>query len=315
MHRIDVPSATADHKFTEGSPTGGVPATTVSGDWLNDVQENIMAVVEAGGVTPIKGRASDLLVAIRGLGLATFGLSLNARMNVPTASASATWTADLIVLGSAGGGKTYNVSNFGPLAINLGAVGLGGMDIGAAPVSGYVAIYAIYNPTTGTMGLLAVDTTTVVAPEFYGGANAPAGFTASALVAVIQTTAARLIYACTIIGRKVFFAFQSAVSSVGTVPAITAVNLAPIVPKNAKAVSGFAAVGSTAATNAAIGIFATLQGVAGKQIAGSPPTGSAIYSGAFSDMPLPTPQQMFWQVTIATGTLNSAQVNISGFEF
>lgn len=64
MHRIDVPSATPDGLFTEGSPTGGIPATTVSGDWLNDLQENIMDVLTAGGVTATKGRAADLAEAI-----------------------------------------------------------------------------------------------------------------------------------------------------------------------------------------------------------------------------------------------------------
>lgn len=65
MHRIDVPSATPDHLFTEGSPTGGVPATVVSDDWLNDVQENICNVIEQAGLPLTKGRKQDLTDAIR----------------------------------------------------------------------------------------------------------------------------------------------------------------------------------------------------------------------------------------------------------
>lgn len=65
MHRIDVPSATVDNKFTEGSPSGGVAATVLSADWLNDLQENLAAVVEAAGVALTKGRALDLLDAIK----------------------------------------------------------------------------------------------------------------------------------------------------------------------------------------------------------------------------------------------------------
>lgn len=64
MHRIDVPSATADNKFTDGSPSGGIPATTVPAAWLNDLQENIMAVLDEGGVVPDRGRATDLANAI-----------------------------------------------------------------------------------------------------------------------------------------------------------------------------------------------------------------------------------------------------------
>jgi microcystin-dependent protein len=49
MHRIDGPGATIDKLFTEGDPTNGVPATTVTGAWLNAVQEEIVnAVLEAG---------------------------------------------------------------------------------------------------------------------------------------------------------------------------------------------------------------------------------------------------------------------------
>lgn len=67
MHRIDVPSATPDNEFTEGSPTGGVPATTVSADWLNDIQEEIMSVLTNQGIAPIKGVQDQLLQAIIGI--------------------------------------------------------------------------------------------------------------------------------------------------------------------------------------------------------------------------------------------------------
>ena len=75
MHRIDGPGATVDNKFTEGDPVGGVQATVVTDDWLNDIQENIMAVLSAAGVTPTKGRSNDLLDSIRGrlIGVRTFG--------------------------------------------------------------------------------------------------------------------------------------------------------------------------------------------------------------------------------------------------
>jgi len=65
MHRIDGPGATVDNKFTDGDPVGGVQATMVTDDWLNDVQENIMAVLVTAGVAPTKGRAADLLDSIK----------------------------------------------------------------------------------------------------------------------------------------------------------------------------------------------------------------------------------------------------------
>lgn len=67
MHRIDVPSATADNKFTDGSPSGGIPATSVPAVWLNDLQENIMAVLAAAGIAGTKGDSQDLLDAINAI--------------------------------------------------------------------------------------------------------------------------------------------------------------------------------------------------------------------------------------------------------
>jgi hypothetical protein len=65
MHRIDHSTAVAG-LFTEGSP-GVTPATVVTDDWLNDVQENIMEVIEYVGITETKGEGSDLLNAILGI--------------------------------------------------------------------------------------------------------------------------------------------------------------------------------------------------------------------------------------------------------
>lgn len=67
MHRIDGSTATPGNQFTEGSPTGGVPATIVSDDWLNDVQENLCHLIEQAGVTLTKGRNADLLDAVNAL--------------------------------------------------------------------------------------------------------------------------------------------------------------------------------------------------------------------------------------------------------
>lgn len=87
MHRIDVPSATPDHKFTEGSPTGGIPATVVSDSWLNDVQENIARAIENAGITLVKGDYEQLTSAIRllvsGLFVSNQDLSDTGRIKFP----------------------------------------------------------------------------------------------------------------------------------------------------------------------------------------------------------------------------------------
>ena len=63
------------------------------------------------------------------------------------------------------------------------------MDTGAVPASRFFGLYAIYNPVTGASALLAVNATSVLLPNVYGGASMPAGYTASALVSVWPTTA------------------------------------------------------------------------------------------------------------------------------
>jgi len=50
--------------FTEGNPTAGTPATNVRGSWLNMVQEELMAVVVAGGLTPSKTTYTQVRDAI-----------------------------------------------------------------------------------------------------------------------------------------------------------------------------------------------------------------------------------------------------------
>lgn len=67
MHRIDGPGATVDNRFTEGDPVSGIQATVVTDDFLNDVQEEIISVLAAAGITPVKGTQDQLYKAISGL--------------------------------------------------------------------------------------------------------------------------------------------------------------------------------------------------------------------------------------------------------
>lgn len=64
MHRIDTSTATSDGKFTEGDPTVPVPATTVSADWLNAVQEELVAAIASAGLEPDKSDNTQLRQAI-----------------------------------------------------------------------------------------------------------------------------------------------------------------------------------------------------------------------------------------------------------
>jgi len=64
MHRIDSSTATPDNRFTEGDPTIPVAATTVTAAWLNAIQEEVVAVLDAAEIAPDKADNAQVLAAI-----------------------------------------------------------------------------------------------------------------------------------------------------------------------------------------------------------------------------------------------------------
>lgn len=73
MHRIDGPGATNDNKFTAGNPTTGTPATVVTADWMNSVQEEMANVIEGAGIILNKAANNQLAAAISALIAAATG--------------------------------------------------------------------------------------------------------------------------------------------------------------------------------------------------------------------------------------------------
>jgi len=63
MHRIDG-DGHVDNMFVEGNPATGQEATRVTADWLNAVQEEAVAVIEAAGLALDKEDNTQLLAAI-----------------------------------------------------------------------------------------------------------------------------------------------------------------------------------------------------------------------------------------------------------
>lgn len=89
MHRIDHATAAPGNLFTEGNPATATPATTVTDDWLNDVQENVCEVIEYAGLALVKGTATQLRDAIVNM--------INAGGDIKTPVRAAT-TADIASL-------------------------------------------------------------------------------------------------------------------------------------------------------------------------------------------------------------------------
>lgn len=243
------------------------------------------------------------------------GQSRNAAMTVSAASASATLTADEIIVSTALGGQNYRLSSFSK-TINLATTGAGGMDTGTVPAAGYVAIYAIYNPSTGASALLAVNASSSPAPEVYGGVNMPSGYTASALVAVWRT-ASSILAAGAMVGRQVITPYALVGSTSSQITTLTLLSLSAVIPPNAKSISGFLSIGTQNSTNGVTAIASSSSAFGQFQVSGNGTTAGVIsITGApFSGMKLLVAQSVYWSSTVASGTFTSGGVYISGYEF
>ncbi|BDC37768.1 hypothetical protein [Paraburkholderia terrae] len=320
MYRIDdataatsIPAPEAagtEGYFTEGNPATGTPATKVRGSWLNMIQEELCAILAAAGIARSKTTYNQVNSALQKMYSPVVGTVRNLAMSVTAASATATLTADEIVVGAALGGQKYILPSFSK-TINLATTGAGGMDTGSAPTSGFVALYAIYNPTTGTSALLATNASTLK-PSVYGGANMPAGYTASALVSVWQTNGSGQLVAGWQQDRYFTGPVNQVLSTSTQQVSVTPLSISSVVPANARSVSGLQQVGST--TNAVSNGTLLVSSVGGGNILTSNNApGAGIIATQFQKLILTTPQTIYYTVTTTAGTL-SYQISITGYE-
>lgn len=203
------------------------------------------------------------------------GMTRNAAMSVPAASATATFTADEIIVETALGGIQYRISNFSK-TINLATTGAGGMDTGTAPASGYVALYAIYNPTTAISALLAVNATAAKVPEIYGGANMPAGYTASALMSVVPTNSSSLIAPLYQSGRSIRVPPTSIFTTTTASATSSPVSISAGAPKNALSISLSSNVSTSGSSSLFLNIYESSYNV-GQHPAATTSTGLTVY--------------------------------------
>lgn len=227
------------------------------------------------------------------------GTSTNAKMTIAAASATGTFSADELIVGTALGGQTYRIGNYSK-TINLATTGAGGMDTGSAPVSGWVALYAIYNPITGASSILAQNAANSVMPTVYGGANMPAGYTASALLTVLATNASSLFKIGRVQGRKVFtppLALYGGSTSVTNL----VVSIAGVVPGNAIEISGELSVTSTVTSSTSFTLIPDVSNVGqiSQQVVVG---GSAGMVTNFTALPIVTPQQILVTTSSSAGT-------------
>lgn len=241
------------------------------------------------------------------------GSARNLKCSVTAASATATFTADELIVETVLGGLKYQITSLNK-SINLSATGAGGIDTGAAPTSGFVAIYAILNPTTGSTALLGVNATSVAAPEVYGGSNMPSGYTASALISVLPTNSSGLFTVAHQQDRFVHIASSSVVttSSAGT---NVSVNVSSIIPKNAKTISGTLSAAVTTGSGAVNMIIASDSTSVTSRDHWAYSANSTPTKTNYSELPILTVQNMWYSANANGGTAWSWQVSINGYSF
>lgn len=235
------------------------------------------------------------------------GASRDAAVNVTAASTSATFTASTVIVANGAGGLTLALTSFSQ-AVNLATTGAGGMDTGSAPVSGFVAIYAIYNIASATTSILACNVTTSSGPT-YSGANAPTGYTMSALIGIWPTNASKQFPIGYQLDRKVGFAGINALSTATQQASLTSLSLTSV-PAAAKSVLGnFSILSSiTSGINVTTG-FANSAANANPQV--------FTYSNlAFANFAcdMTTAQTIFYLANVASGTM-TFNINVTGYTF
>ncbi|ELI8285665.1 hypothetical protein RSG05_000236 [Yersinia enterocolitica] len=240
------------------------------------------------------------------------GTSRNAKMSVTAASSTATFIADELIVQTALGGLQYKLSSFSK-TINLATTGVGGMDTGTVPANGFVALYAIYNPTTQISALLAVNASSVVAPEVYGGSNMPAGYMASALVSVLPTSSSQLAPVIQQ-GRRVSIVGASILSGSGAPSSLAALAIT-VIPLNTTLIRMSATVGIIANdTTGVLEVAASAALVGAKRISlGAAGTGGTLSTTSYMEMPVAdNSRNIYWRVQSAN---ISYGLTTMGYEF
>ncbi|MBW9102961.1 phage tail protein [Paraburkholderia phenoliruptrix] len=235
-------------------------------------------------------------------------------MLVNGASATGTFTADEIVLATALGAQKFVLPSFSE-TINLASTGAGGMDTGAAPVSGFVALYAIYNPSTQAAALLATDASSAVQPNVYGGAHMPSGYTASALISIWPTDGSGQLAPGYQRDRKVYFSSAQVLNTSTQQASLTSFSMAAAVPKNAKACDGIInATFTTAGAGVNASLAATASGIGKKGFSTVAAASAGQESQSFEDMPIIASQTGYYAFITTSGS-STLTISAEAFSF
>lgn len=268
-------------------------------------------MIQAGAVVTVTYDGTQFQAIGINNGANVVGNMRNGRMLVTAAGVSGTFTADELIVETALGGITYKLSSYSQ-AINLSTTGAGGMDTGSAPISGFVALYAIFNPTTGAASILATNAATLQG-NVYGGANMPSGYTASALVAVWPTNASRQFIAGFQNDRKFSMALVTVLTTTATTTGLP-LSISSAVPQNAKTVSVGVNISASGGTSVSVGATVSANsGLLGQQFVQSAANQVTQIVGWTNAIPLIVAQQIFYSFVTSGASTNTLNLYVTEY--
>ena len=226
---------------------------------------------------------------------------------------TAAWTANELVAEITLGGLAVKGAGLS-LVFNGGIAGANGMDTGSMPASSQLAIYAIYNPTTGNWATLGYTAGSSVVSTLYPSTHLPSGYTYSTLLWVGVTTASSQLPAFVQRANRVYvgptIVLSAAASSLNTYASLS---LAAVVPYSAVATWG--TMGGTSLSATQLAVAASNTGQAAQYMVGAS-AGVTLdgfaNAGQFTDLPLVTPQTIWWK---SANTLQNNDIAIGGYSF
>lgn len=316
MYRIDDPSASAtlptpeaaltEGYWTEGNPGTGTPATLERASWFNMIQEELRAIVIAGGLTPSKTTYTQVRDAIQKMYSPPIGTATNLKCVLGAVATTLPYSADQVVVGASLGGQTFCLSN---LSANISA-----LDTGTLAANSFYAAYAYLKSDGTTGGFLQLEPSGG-ATTVYGGTHPPVNMVASALVGIWPTNGSSQFIAGSQYGRRLNFAAATAYNGSGAVSLAT-VSLASIVPKAAKFASGLVSITVSTTGISSFQVF-DQTAVGSSSVTISVNTGNATGGGNsnnYNSFPILTSQTWYLSST-QSATISNMNVGVIGYEF
>lgn len=280
----------------------------------NSASGNYQLVAQSGGSMQIAPAMSSSQAMTLGQGQLMFTPQLGASPRlaalVTVGATSATFIDDAVTCATSLTGTSYRIPGFSA-TLNLSTVGIGGMDTGTATAGGFIAVYAAYNPTTLAHGVFGSMEGSVAPSTIYNGSNRPAGFTATALIAVVPAgPTAGIFNSFSIHGGIITRSLILPANQTNAPTTLSGISLSGFVPKAARKVYGSIGISNfTSAASASISV-ATDSNSTNQTVAAGYATSGGGFTAPFT-LTLITAQVLYWFVSTNVG---NAFIGISAYE-